>query len=172
MPRSTARASPRSRCRQTLWALPQQKSVVHLYVQKGLDPTDHQTFSRYMVLPIDLSTGAQPGPDASYATTDVDGYMGTTSLGPYTTPAIDPGVDVNFGTQVVYQMHWLPSTAGSTFQAASIPIGPTLVTTTGSLWVRGSGVPGTSGPGKGGDLEVLDLATRSPLLFPAEGDAF
>jgi hypothetical protein len=144
-----------------------------MFVQKGLDPTDRQGYNRYMVLPIDLSTGTEPAPSAAYQSGDIDGYAGPPiDIGQYDTPADDPGVDLNFAHAVVYQLHWLPSTAGSTFQAASIPTGPSFAATGDSLWVRGSGITGLSGLGKAGDVEVIDLGSRQPILFPGEGDAF
>jgi len=155
----------------TLWALPQEKSPVHFYIQKGHDdPDDRQTFNRYMVMPIDLTTGDEPGVHADFTGGDLDGYEGLTDIGAYTTPADDPGVDLNFASQVVYQMFWLPSTAGSTFQSASFPVGPSLAATDDVLWVRGSGVTGVSGLGKAGDVEVIDLTSRSPVLFPWRDD--
>ena len=154
----------------TLWALPAAKSPVHFYIRKGHEGDDRQTFNRMMALPIDLSSGAVPGVSAAFAGGDLDGHEGLTNIGPYLTPADDPGVDINFATQVVHQMFWLPSTAGSTFQSASFPIGPEVVATNATLWVRGSGVPGVSGLGKSGNLAVYDLATRSPLLFPYADD--
>ncbi len=158
---------------QTLWALPQRKSPIHFYVQMGLDPSHRQSFNRYMVLPIDLSTGAVPALDGAYASGDIDDYAGPpVDIGQFDAPAADPGVDLNFAHSVVYQMHWLPSTAGSSFQSASIPVGPTFAATADALWIRGSGISQVSGLGKAGDLEVIDLASRSPLLFAAEDEPY
>ncbi|MBX3274650.1 MAG: hypothetical protein KF729_30570 [Sandaracinaceae bacterium] len=151
----------------TLWAIPQTSSSIHFYHRRGItEPEMRQTFNRYMAFPIDLSSGAEPALAAAYAGDDLDGHEGMTNIGPYRTPANDPGVDLNYAYYVGYQVRWLPSTAGFTFQSASFPVGPSFVVTQHSLWMRGSGATGQSGLGKGGTLAVYDLASRRAVLWP------
>lgn len=157
----------------TLWALPQVKSSIHFYIRRGIiEPELRQTFNRYMALPIDLSQGDAPGLHPDYSGDDIDNFEGQWSAESYTTPGSDPGVDINYGWYVDYQMRWLPSSNGETFQSASIPVGPSLTVTKHALWVRGSGALGQSGLGKGGNLAVYDLETRRAVLWPWGGFDF
>jgi len=155
----------------TLWALPQRPSPVHFYFAGGVDE-NRVTFNRYMAYPIDLSSGDDPALDAAYTGTDLDGYEGMTNIGPYQTPADDPGVDINVAWYTEYRHRLLSSTAG--FQPAAIPNGPSLVATNDSLWVRGAGnaEAGASGLGKAGNLSVYDLETRRMILFPYDDAGF
>lgn len=149
----------------TLWALPQKKSPVHFNFENPLDGS-RTTFNRYMALPIQLSSGDAPALHPDFEGEDIDGWEGTTGIGPNATPAVDPGLDINLAYYTEYRERLLPSTPG--FQPAAIPNGPSLVVTGDSLWVRGSGnaEAGASGLGKSGNLAVYDLATRRMILFP------
>ena len=156
-----------------LWALPQVKSSVHFYIRRGIfDPDLRQTFNRYMALPIDLSQGEVPALHPDFLGDDIDDFEGPWSATSYTTPAADPGIDINYGWYVNYQLRWLSSSNGETFQSASIPVGPSLAVTRHALWVRGSGALGQSGLGKGGNLAVYDFETRRAVLWPWGGEDF
>ncbi|PID38982.1 MAG: hypothetical protein CSB49_02840 [Proteobacteria bacterium] len=158
----------------TLWALPAYKAVIHfdIKVPTAGDPDHRQTFNRMMALPISLTSADLPAVDSAYAKGNIDDHQGPLSLGDYKAPADDPGIDINHGHAVVYQMTWAPSTAGATFQSASIPTGPTFAITPKSLWIRGSGTSGVSGLGKGGNLGVYDLASRRAVFFSHAGQDY
>ena len=158
----------------TLWAFPAYKALIHfdILVSTPGDAQHRQTFNRMMALPISLVGADRPTVDPDFAAGNIDGHEGPLSLGSYKAPADDPGVDLNHGHFVVYQMSWAPSTAGATFQSASIPTGPTFAVTPKALWMRGSGISGVSGLGKGGNLGVYDLASRRAVLFSHAGDDF
>lgn len=157
----------------TLWSLAAHKSFVHFNLRVGIEePERRQTFNRYMAFPIDLSSGAEPALHPAFVGDDLDGFNGVTDIGTNVTPVEDPGVDINYTWYVRHQVEWLPSTAGATFQSASIPFGPAIAVTPNALWVRGSGAAGQSGLGKGGNLAVYDLATRRAIFWPPEGEPF
>ncbi|MCK5796953.1 MAG: hypothetical protein KAI47_07215 [Deltaproteobacteria bacterium] len=158
----------------TLWAFPSYKSPIHFDVAVPTpgDANHRQTFNRFMALPISLVASDLPSVDPAFAKGNIDGHEGALSLGKYKAPADDPGVDLNHVHAVIYQMTWAPGTAGSTFQSASIPSGPTFAVTPKSLWMRGSGISGVSGLGKGGNVGVYDLASRRALMFSHAGDDY
>ncbi|MBW2735923.1 MAG: hypothetical protein JRH20_26350 [Deltaproteobacteria bacterium] len=168
---TTFRLSPNGK---TLWSVPSYKSVIHFDINVATlgDPDNRQTFNRHMALPLDLTAADLPGIDPKFATGNIDDHEGALSLGEYEAPADDPGVDLNHAHAVVYQMSWAPSTAGSTFQSASISVGPTFEITANTLWLRGSGTSGVSGLGKGGNVGVYDLATRQALFWSHRDESF
>lgn len=157
----------------TLWALPQLDSPVHFYIRRGIEtPEVRGTGDRHMALPIDLSTGDAPALHPAFRGADIDGYMGTTDIGSYTTPALDPGIDINLAGYTVYHRRWIADTPS--FQPAASPNGPSLAVTRHALWMRGAGnaEAGASGLGKLGNLAIYDLASRRAVLFPHDGADF
>ena len=156
----------------TLWALPQKKSTAHFYLARGGEDDMRQTYNRYMMLPIDLSQGDAPTADADFAVENIDDWEGETGIGDEVTPAIDPGVDVNYVHYTRYLIEWAPGLAGSDFGSASIPTGPAIAVTNNAIWMRGSGSVGVSGLGKGGNLAVYSLADRQAVLWPRGDDDF
>jgi hypothetical protein len=156
----------------TLWVMPQSKSRFKFFFAKDGEDSARQTFNRYMMLPLDLSQGSAPALRADFAGEDIDGFEGKTNIGAEITPANDPGLDVNYGYYVRYQVLWSGSTAGSTFQSSSIPIGPGIAATDKGVWMHGAGIPGVSGQGKGGDLATYSIAARKAVFWPRAGRAF
>ena len=154
----------------TLYALPQQKSPLQFFIERGTSG-NRQTYNRMMLMPIDLTTGDMPAVAARFEGADIDAYEGATSLSPLNTPAADPGIDLNYASAVRYQLKFLPDSAGSSFQSASFPVGHSMAVTGQGVWMRGSGAPG-SGLGKGGDLAVYDLQSAQAVFFPQDGADF
>ena len=146
-----------------LHAMPSNKSVFHFNFRLGLDER-RQTFDRQMVLPIGLGAGDLPVVDPAFATRDVDDWEGVTSIGPRITPAIDPGIDMIYSYRTGYQVGWASSSAGAT--PSVVPTGPTMAAGARTLWYRGSGVPGVSGLGFGGNLGVCSLDEARTVLWP------
>lgn len=149
----------------TLYALPQFKSQFHFYFAKGGDDNFRQTFNRYMIFPLALDQGTAPGLHPDFAGENVDGHEGITNIGDKITPAADPGIDINVGHLTRYQVDWAPDLAGSTNQSGSIPTGPSIAVGNNTIWLRGSGVPGVSGLGKGSNLMAYSVSERRAHLW-------
>ena len=155
----------------TLYALPQTKSSKHFNFKLDYDDNRRQTYNRYMVLPIALNQGDIPAVDPLFVGNDIDGFEGDPGFGDMT-PALDPGIDLNIGHLIQYIVGWSGALAGSTPGSASIPVGPELAAGSKMLWVRGSGVRGVSGLGKGGNLVTLSLQAAQPILWPQGDESF
>jgi len=147
-----------------LYVLPQYKSQFHFYFQMGLSEDDRQTFNRYMVLPLALDQGDVPALHPDFKGENVDGHEGLTNIGNASTPAEDPGIDVNQGHYKRYIMSWAPSLAGSIDQ--DLPTGPSITASRKSLWIRASGVSGVSGFSKGSNLMSYSIAEKQAHLWP------
>ncbi len=145
-----------------LWAVSNDKSLIHFNLQKGVSG-NRQTYNRWMLLPIDLTTGDLPSISADYNTQNLDGYEGTTTTGVYSTPAIDPGVDVDFAYLKQYIIRWAPDLAGGT--PTAIPVGPTIAAANHTVWLRGSQVGG-SGLANQGNVAVFALPDAKVVLWP------
>ena len=63
------------------------------------------------------------------------------------------------------QVDWAPSLAGSTNQSGSIPTGPSIAVANNTIWLRGSGIPGVSGLGKGSNLMAYSISERRAHLW-------
>lgn len=147
----------------TLWAIPQRASPYPFFVETAA-PAPIE-LDRRMALPIDLSAGDRPEPDATVAE-DVDGYTGHPTGG-LDTPAEDPGLDLGFVSYQRYLLDWAPSLGGETFGPAveldglaAVPTGPCLFAV----------APG--GLGKARDISTYDIDARRGHLWPHDGAPF
>ena len=147
----------------TLWGVSNDKSLIHFNFEKGKGGA-RQTYNRWMLMPIDLSVGELPGIVPQYNKDDIDGFEGKTSIGTYETPAVDPGLDLDFAYLKKYIVLWAPGLAGAT--PTSIPVGPSIAAANQTLWLRGSGVPGVSGLANQGNLGVFALDAAKVVLWP------
>ena len=147
----------------TLWGISNDKSLIHFNFEKGKGGA-RQTYNRWMLIPIDLTVGDLPGIVPQYNKDDIDGFEGKTSIGIYDTPAVDPGVDVDFAYLKKYLVLWAPGLAGAT--PTAIPNGPTIAAANNTLWMRGSGISGVSGLGNQGNLGVFALDAARIVLWP------
>lgn len=155
-----------------LYIMPQYKSQFHFYFQLDNDPSERQTYNRYMILPLALDQGDVPALHPNFTGDDIDAHEGTTSIGDGITPANDPGIDVNHAHLTRYQVNWVGSLAGSSNQSSSIATGPTLTAGRRTLWVRGSGTPGVSGLGKGSNLMTYSVTQRRAHLWSHNQDGY
>ena len=147
----------------TLWAIPQRPSPYPFFVETAA-PAPIE-LDRQMALPIDLSAGDLPEPDATI-TENVDGYMGHPSGG-LDTPADDPGLDLGFVTYQRYLLDWAPSLGGETFAPALELSGLAGVTTDMGLFAIAPG-----GLGKARDISTYDVTARRGHLWPHDGAPF
>ncbi|MDX9723059.1 MAG: hypothetical protein RBU37_20075 [Myxococcota bacterium] len=155
----------------TLWAVSNDKSVVHLYFQRGIDG-NRQSYNRWMFLPIDLSAGDLPGVSADWSTVNIDDYEGRpdSGVGTYDSPAVDPGLDLDFAFLKKYIVFWAGDLAGAT--PTSIPVGPSIAVANNTLWLRGSGIPGVSGLANQGNLGTFSLSEGQVVLWPRGDEPF
>ncbi len=64
-----------------------------------------------------------------------------------------------------YQVDWSGSLAGSTNPSGSIPTGPSFAAARNTIWLRGSGIVGNSGLGKGANLMSYSVSERRAHLW-------
>lgn len=157
----------------TLWAVSSNKSLIHMYFEKGPEG-NRQSYNRWMMLPLDLSITDSSNPQLleDFNQTDIDGWGGTcaetTSLTgaaicTYDPPAVDPGLDLDFAYLKKYIVYWGPDLAGAT--PTSIPVWPTIAVGNETLWMRGAGISGVSGLANQGHIAAYDLNEQKVVLW-------
>jgi hypothetical protein len=157
----------------TLWAVSSNKSLIHMYFEKG-PGGNRQSYNRWMMLPIDLTNadGGNPQVVEAYNQTDLDGWGGTcaettsqtgAAICTYDPPEVDPGLDLDFAYFKKYLVYWAPGLAGAT--PTSIPVWPSIAVGNETLWMRGSGISGVTGLANQGHLAAYDLNEQKVVLW-------
>lgn len=154
----------------TLWAVPNDKSLVMLHAYLNETKT-RVTHNRLAAFPIDMTTKA-PELVEEWNETDVDNFYGLVredSLSKYKTPYIDPGLDLTAFYMKQHVLDYYPSINGALsslmYNGAKVAVGKN------TLWLIGhADADGKSSVGVFGDIAMYDLKSQKAVLNPQYKD--